>query len=219
MAYHVIFFSAYLPPAFILTPPSTDPVLSCPFTQVPAFTSTSVCIQEGWHLQPDLLRQQRNTPGYRCWSLWFWTGDQCVGPSAASGRRHAGPPETSVGEGEWQKQTRLVVDCWRELLHLPVGEAEAGIQEHPALVIGSVMITIIQTLLKCCCKKCNLVLNSRTIHCFQTNRCWSRSSVWYSGPSESLMQWILGQVPRPLAFKLHFRVQTQLTVHQVILTG
>ncbi|XP_031134911.1 alpha-tubulin N-acetyltransferase 1 isoform X8 [Sander lucioperca] len=35
--------------------------------QVPAsLTSTSVCIQEGWPLQQEVLGQQRDTPGFRC---------------------------------------------------------------------------------------------------------------------------------------------------------
>lgn len=32
---------------------------------------------------------------------------------------------------------RVFVDCRGELLQCPVGETEAGIQEHPALVIWS----------------------------------------------------------------------------------
>ncbi|XP_040908712.1 alpha-tubulin N-acetyltransferase 1 isoform X3 [Toxotes jaculatrix] len=40
--------------------------------QVPAsIISTSVRLQEGWHLQPDLHKQQGDTPGCRCQSSWW----------------------------------------------------------------------------------------------------------------------------------------------------
>lgn len=113
-------------------------------TQMPAcLTSTTVCIQEQCHLQPDLHRQQRDTAGYRCWSLWCWGGDQNIEQSTASSGRPGGQSETSVGERERQKQKRLVLDCGRELLHCPVGEAQAGIQEHPSLVMaGGVLVLL-----------------------------------------------------------------------------
>ncbi|XP_075962262.1 alpha-tubulin N-acetyltransferase 1 isoform X3 [Anarhichas minor] len=69
--------------------------------QIPAsLTSTSVCIQEGWHPQADLRRQHREAPGFTCQGLWCSGGDQGVGQSTASSTRHAGQPETYVGEGQ-----------------------------------------------------------------------------------------------------------------------
>lgn len=100
-----------------------------PFTQeLACLASTSLYIQEGLHKQHYLFRQERNTPGRRSWIPSFWRGDEGSGQFTASSRQ----PETSV-VGEWQSW-RQVMGCGGALLHCPVGEAEAGIQEHPALV-------------------------------------------------------------------------------------
>lgn len=100
-----------------------------PFTQELArLASTSFYIQEGLHEQHYLFRQERNTPEHRSWIPSFWRGDEGSGQFTASIRQ----PETSA-VGEWQSW-RQVMGCRGALLHCPVGEAEAGIQEHPALV-------------------------------------------------------------------------------------
>lgn len=136
------------------------------FHQLPAFL-----IQEGWRLQPDLLKQQRNTAGYRCWG-----GDQDIGQSTGASRRYAGKAETAVGEGERPRPRRLVVDCRRELLHRPVGEAEAGVQEHPALVTGSWFCTLI----KWYCKK-----KKKNWSCAESSNFWTSlkaPSLYYTLP-------------------------------------
>lgn len=100
-----------------------------PFTQeLACLASTSLYIREGLHKQHYLFRQERNTPGHRSWIPSFWRGDEGSGQFTASSRQ----PETSV-VGEWQSW-RQVMGCRSALLHCPVGEAEAGMQEHPALV-------------------------------------------------------------------------------------
>lgn len=116
----------------IFTPPAIDLCLTNILTQVPAlFNSTSLCIQEQCHLQPD-HRRQRDTAGYRCWRLWCWRGDQSI----ESNGKPLGHSETSAGQRKWWKL--LVLDCGRQQLHCSVGEAQAGIQEHPSLVMAGV---------------------------------------------------------------------------------
>lgn len=94
----------------------------CFFLQVPSSLVATAAIAKKRH-RPEFLRECENEPLERgCFRGNFKGFKQfaaLAGLRGVDGRRRRGP----------------VLDCGKELLHCTVGEAEAAIQEHEAVVI------------------------------------------------------------------------------------